>query len=123
MLHGLLSKVLSPPHLHTAVLLTTAGELVSFASDPVRPKDEIRIIVGFCGEVWQETREEGYGLVDSELGRLVVLPVDDSSGGSGKPYTDEHQPLMLLVLNATDAADWDELQDKVRYLCVVFFLS
>jgi len=67
MLHGLLSQVLSPPHLHTAVLLTTAGELVSFASDPVRPKDEIRIIVGFCGEVWQETREEGYGLVDSEV--------------------------------------------------------
>lgn len=67
MLHELLSQVLSPPHLHTAVLLTTAGELVSFASDPVRPKDEIRIIVGFCGEVWQETREEGYGLVDSEV--------------------------------------------------------
>jgi len=75
MLHGLLSQVLSPPHLHTAVLLTTAGELVSFASNPVRPKDEIRIIVGFCGEVWQETQEEGYGLVDSEVSTPLSCPL------------------------------------------------
>jgi len=27
---------------------------------------------------------------------------------------------MLLVLNGTDAADWDDLQNKVRYSSVVF---
>jgi len=67
MLHSILSQVLSPPYLHTAILFTPAGELVSFASEPVRPKDEIRIIVGLCGEVWQETKEQGYGMVDSEV--------------------------------------------------------
>jgi len=69
MLHSLLSQVLTPPLLHTAVLLTPAGELVSAASEPSRPKDEIRIIVGLSGEVWQETREQGYGMVDSEVRR------------------------------------------------------
>ena len=66
-LHSLLSQVLAPPHLHTAVLFTTSGELVSAASEPIRPKDEIRIIVGLSGEVWQETKEQGYGMVDSEV--------------------------------------------------------
>lgn len=72
-LHSLLVQVLSPPQLHTAVLLTLSGELVSFASEPVRPKDDIRIIAGLCGELWQETREQGYGMVDSE----VSIPLQD----------------------------------------------
>lgn len=67
MLHNLLSQVLAPPDLHTAVLLTTAGELVSFASQPSRAKDQVRIIAGLCTEVWQETREYGCGMVDSEV--------------------------------------------------------
>ena len=66
-LHSLLSQVLAPPHLHTAVLFTTSGELVSATSEPLRPKDEIRVIVGLSGEVWQETKEQGYGMVDSEV--------------------------------------------------------
>ena len=66
-LHSLLSQVLSPPHLHTAILFTTSGELVSATSEPLRPKDEIRIVVGLSGEVWQETKEQGYGMVDSEV--------------------------------------------------------
>ena len=70
-LHNLLSQVLAPPHLHTAVLFTTSGELVSATSEPIRPKDEIRIIVGLSGEVWQETKEQGYGMVDSEV-RFVL---------------------------------------------------
>ncbi|KAF8963927.1 isoprenoid synthase domain-containing protein [Flammula alnicola] len=116
MLHSLLSQVLSPPHLHTAVLLTTAGELMSFASEPTRPKDEVRIIAGLCTEVWQETREQGYGMVDSELGRIIVLPVDEFAAGPEQVFSDEHQPLMLLALNATDAIEWEELQSKVRFL-------
>ena len=67
MLHSLLSQVLAPPHIHTVILFTPAGELVSVASEPMRPKDEIRILVGITGEVWQETREQGYGMVESDV--------------------------------------------------------
>ena len=56
------------PGLHTAVLMTTEGQLVSVACDSCRPKDEIRIVVGLSGEVWQETKEQGVGMVDSEVG-------------------------------------------------------
>lgn len=66
-LHNLLSQVLDLPHLHTAVLLTPAGQLISVASDPQRSKDEIRIVVGLAGELWQETKEQGFGMVDSEV--------------------------------------------------------
>lgn len=66
-LHDLLSQVLSLPDLHTAILITCSGQLVSVACDPLRPKDEIRVVVGLSGEVWQETREQGYGMVDSEV--------------------------------------------------------
>ncbi|KAF8167461.1 hypothetical protein B0H34DRAFT_792184 [Crassisporium funariophilum] len=116
MLHSLLSQVLSPPHLHTAVLLTPSGELVSASSEPTRPKDEIRIIAGLSGEVWHETKEQGYGMVDSELGRIIVLPVDEATTGPDQTFSDDHQPLMLLVLNATDAVEWEELQTKGRVL-------
>ncbi|KDR85618.1 hypothetical protein GALMADRAFT_234587 [Galerina marginata CBS 339.88] len=115
-LHTLLSQVLSSPNLHTAVLLTPSGELVSSASEPARPKDEVRIIVGLCGEVWQETREQGCGMVDSELGRIIVLPVDEFEDGPEQVFSEEHQPLMLLALNATDAVEWDELQSKGKAL-------
>lgn len=66
-LHNLLSQVLSLPTLHTAILLTPTGDLVSVASDPSRPKDEVRIIAGLAGELWQETKDQGYGMVDSEV--------------------------------------------------------
>ena len=66
-LHNLLSQVLALPHLHTAILLTPAGQLVSVASDPQRPKDEIRVVVGLAGEIWQETKDQGFGMVDSEV--------------------------------------------------------
>lgn len=66
-LHQLLSQILSAPHLHTAVLLTPSGELVSFASSFERPKDEIRVLVGLSGEIWRETRHHGFGMVDSEV--------------------------------------------------------
>ena len=67
-LHKLLSQILSLPELHTAVLLTPEGQLVSHASDPARPKDEILVVVGLSGEVWRETQEHTLGMVDSEVG-------------------------------------------------------
>ncbi|TFK41932.1 hypothetical protein BDQ12DRAFT_719955 [Crucibulum laeve] len=113
-LNNRLSQVLSLPGLHTAVLLTPAGELVSAASEPARPKDEIRVIVGLSGEVWHETRDQGFGMVDSELGRILVLPVDDTQ--DPEPRADNKEPLMLLALNSTDAVEWDDLQVEGRML-------
>lgn len=66
-LRVLLSQIVSPSTVHTAVLFSPEGQLMSFASDPPRSKDEIRVIVGLCGEIWQETKEHGIGMVDSEV--------------------------------------------------------
>jgi len=66
-LYKLLFQLLDFPELHTAVLLTPEGQLISVASDPSRPKDKARIVAGVSGEVWQETREQGYGMVESEV--------------------------------------------------------
>ncbi|KAJ7492210.1 hypothetical protein FB451DRAFT_1021405 [Mycena latifolia] len=111
-----LSEVLAPPELHTAVLLTPSGELVAFSSYPSRAKDEIRVIAGVSGEVWQETQEEGFGAAESEIGRIVVLPVDEPPDKIPQPLPEDYQPLMLLVLNSTDAVEWEDLQAKGRAL-------
>ena len=66
-LYSLLSQVLSQPGLHTAVLLTPTGQLISVASEPSRPKDEIKVLVGLAGEVWQETKDSRVGMVESEV--------------------------------------------------------
>nr|GAT61377.1 predicted protein [Mycena chlorophos] len=113
-----LQQVLVAPDLHTAILLSPSGQLISFASYPSRRKDDIRVIAGLSGEVWQETHEWGSGMVNSELGRIVVLPVDDFENGIPQQLPDDYQPLMLLVLNSTDKVEWDELQAKGRALAV-----
>ena len=66
-LRSVLAQILEPPSVHTAALFTTTGQLVSFVSNPPRPKDKIRVLVGLGSEVWQETREQGFGTVDSEV--------------------------------------------------------
>jgi hypothetical protein len=73
-LNNILSRVLDFPDLHTAVLLTVSGELISYAADINRPKDEIRVVVGLAGEIWQETREQEYGMVESEVSWFCVSP-------------------------------------------------
>lgn len=65
-LRNLLSQVLSPS-LHTAVLFTPEGQLVSYAAGPHTSKDEVRVMVGLGGELWQESREEGVGQLESEV--------------------------------------------------------
>ncbi|KAF5384968.1 hypothetical protein D9615_001162 [Tricholomella constricta] len=117
-LHNLLSQVLSLPQLHTAVLLTPTGQLVSVASHPHRPKDEIRVVVGLAMEIWQETKEHDFSMVDSELGRILVVAVDEhpASQQQEKDQDAECEPLMLLALNSTTAVDWDVLQTKGKVL-------
>lgn len=62
----LLSQVLSPG-VRSAILFTPQGQLFSYASGPYTSKDEIRVIVGLSTEIWQETRGQGIGMVDSEV--------------------------------------------------------
>lgn len=75
----LLQRALAPPDLHTAVLFTSAGALVAFASSPIqdtgapRPKDDVRVLVGLAGEIWAESRTEGEGVADSEVRSFLSL--------------------------------------------------
>ena len=66
-LRALLSRALDLPVLHTAVLFTPEGELVCYVSDPSKNKDRARVVVGLSTEIWQETREQHIGMVDSEV--------------------------------------------------------
>ncbi|GLB35751.1 hypothetical protein LshimejAT787_0300390 [Lyophyllum shimeji] len=117
-LHNLLSQVLALPHLHTAVLLTPTGQLVSVATGPQRPKDEIRLIVGLAMEIWHETKEQDFSMVDSELGRILVVPVDENQAAAEARQAEvkDYQPLMLLALNSTAEVDWETLQTKGKIL-------
>ncbi|EAU92274.1 hypothetical protein CC1G_00493 [Coprinopsis cinerea okayama7 len=118
-LHNILSQILAFPELHTAVLLTVSGELVSYAAEPTRSKDDIRVIAGLASEIWHETKEQGHGMVDSEkFGRIVVVPVDDEEGQEQDAEEEdedgvvERQPLMLLALNGYESLDFDELHER-----------
>lgn len=79
-LNKLLSQVLAPPAVHTAVLLTTGGELVSYvANGPhARTKDEVRVLVGLSSEVWAEAKDDGEGMVDSEVRGVHYDPLSKS---------------------------------------------
>ena len=60
--------VLSPPHLHTAILFTPSGNLVAHATNTsARSKDQLRVLVGLASEVWLEVGDEGMGMVESEV--------------------------------------------------------
>ncbi|KAG6897950.1 hypothetical protein C0992_008340 [Termitomyces sp. T32_za158] len=50
----------------TAVLLTTSGQLVGYATAGERAKDEVWMVVGLAMEMWQETHEDS--MVESEVG-------------------------------------------------------
>ncbi|ETW86794.1 hypothetical protein HETIRDRAFT_305576 [Heterobasidion irregulare TC 32-1] len=105
--HKLLARALAPPELHTAVLLTPAGQLVSCAADPARCKDDVRAIVGLSGEKWQEAGDRGVGM-ESPFGRIMVL------AGVGAGEVASEKPLMLVALNATSAVEWDVLEAKAK---------
>ncbi|KAH8835658.1 hypothetical protein DL96DRAFT_1575102 [Flagelloscypha sp. PMI_526] len=108
-LHTLLSQVLAPPGLHSAVLTMPSGALISFSTVHPKHSSHVRVIAGVASEVWQETRDKDQGMVESELGRILVLPVYDSNNDTTNL---PRQPLMLVCLNATDAVSWDDLRTK-----------
>jgi len=111
----LLAQVLSPPDIHTAVLFTTTGELISFVSSaPESSKDDVRVLVGLASEVWSETREDGEGMVDSEIGRVVVLPIASAPENGGKQQ--QAEPLLLIAINSTENVEWGKLKLKAKGL-------
>jgi len=92
---------------------------VSYASDPSRPKDEIRVVVGISGEIWQEMKQQGIGMVDSELGRILVLPVlplNETSSSGKEAESGEGAPVMLVALNSSEIVEWEELRIKAKEL-------
>lgn len=72
-LHRLLSQVISSPGLHTAALFTPNGQLVSYACDSTRSKDDVRLVVGLSSEIWLEVADQGIGMVDSEVSTIPSL--------------------------------------------------
>lgn len=70
-LSSLLAQLLSPPNLHTAILLTPLGNLVAYATDPPMAEDRVRLAAGLGGQVWREIveleEEEEIGMVESEV--------------------------------------------------------
>lgn len=63
----LLAQVLSAPALHTAVLCSTSGALIAYSAKPSRPKDDVRVLIGLAIQVWNETKDDGEGMADSEV--------------------------------------------------------
>ncbi|KAL4252449.1 hypothetical protein ABKN59_002708 [Abortiporus biennis] len=112
-LRSLLAQLLSQSPVRIAALLSPEGKLVSYAADLATPKDEVRVIVGLSSEIWQETKDQGVGMVESELGRVVVLPVQDAP----KTRNNEKQePLLLLALTADSSVEWSEIERSAREL-------
>jgi hypothetical protein len=121
-LHDLLTQLLAPSTLHTATILTPAGQLVSYAAVPGRSKDSVRVLAAVGAQAWQTSPGEGQEtaerLVENELGRVLVraVGVEDTrgrtDGASRSPRADE--PVLLLVLNGTDETEWVEMQEKAQ---------
>ncbi|KIY65963.1 hypothetical protein CYLTODRAFT_399503 [Cylindrobasidium torrendii FP15055 ss-10] len=111
--HETLGKILEPPTLHTAVIFTPAGQLVSWQSNPLCAKDDVHLVIGLSGDAWQGAREKGYGMVHhNHLGKILVVPVEDVERKPGE----DKPPLMLLALNATDEMEWADMQVKGKAL-------
>lgn len=78
-LHDLLLQILSLPELHTAILLSPEGQLISVASNPAHSKDDARVVAGLSAQAWNESQEPGHGqsdgevLMDSEVCLLLLL--------------------------------------------------
>ncbi|KAI0690760.1 hypothetical protein BC835DRAFT_1363193 [Cytidiella melzeri] len=109
----LLAQTLSTGGVQTATLFTPEGQLISFASEPPRSKDEVRVLVGLSSEIWQEARDQGMGMADSELGRILVVPAEQSRKTS-VGHDEDDEPLLLLAVNAPGSVSWDLLEAKAQ---------
>jgi len=147
---SLLSQLLSPPAVHTSMLLTPQGVLVAFAAvpGPISSEDRVKAVVGLGGQIWRERvdnvdgdgdEEEGEGerdeewpcMAECELGRLLVLPIFPSASPSSPsssetprpilPHSHSNRPALVLVLNATADVPWGLL--RLKSIALAEFLS
>ncbi|KDQ15551.1 hypothetical protein BOTBODRAFT_54461 [Botryobasidium botryosum FD-172 SS1] len=118
---ALLSQLLSPPAVHTSMLLTPQGVLVAFAAmpGPVSSEDRVKAVVGLGGQIWRERvggvgvgddddgdggEDEGEGggerdeewpcMAECELGRLLVLPIFPSASPSSPSSSETPRPAL-----------------------------
>lgn len=52
------------------------------------------------------------------MGRVVVVPVGEAIDSDISPQrikANDHQPVLLVALNATDNVDWGELHTRVGH--------
>ncbi|KAF8831914.1 hypothetical protein HHX47_DHR1000896 [Lentinula edodes] len=125
-LHTYLNQVLDLPDLHTAILLTPTGQLISYASDPSRSKEDVRSVVGLSGDSFLEVEEQGFATFEIKgkphLGSIYVLAVNEAQDET----QDGWQPLMLLALNFSNGYDQEAVRLKSpaihRLICLLFSL-
>ncbi|KAF9075027.1 hypothetical protein BDP27DRAFT_1443959 [Rhodocollybia butyracea] len=117
-LHTYLSQVLDLPDLHTAILLTPAGQLVCYASDSTRSKEDVRVAVGITGGSFVEVEEHGYAILEAEgkphLGRIYVQAINELPDGKNNVAAEGWQPLMIVALAFTHGYDEASVQAKAR---------
>ncbi|KAG9010312.1 hypothetical protein FRB94_010662 [Tulasnella sp. JGI-2019a] len=140
-LSSLLAQLVTPS-LHTAILSTPQGHLVAFACDDIPvSEDRLRILVGLTSELWRdddtgsveeeeeisadrqhdpsseevENSDDQVGMLECELGRLLVLPIYALSPENKTPSeTSEPQPVLLLSLNGVIDEPWGLMHTKAR---------
>lgn len=71
-LHTYLNQVLDLPDLHTAILLTPTGQLISYASDPSRSKEDVRSVVGLSGDSFLEVEEQGFATFEIKVRHIYL---------------------------------------------------
>lgn len=97
-LKATLETVLSPADVRICVLLTSKSRLLSYASYPQSTEDLVKVLVSLAAEAWREARkdsafheagglskEDQIVMVESELGRVVVMPIYASSSSNVSP--------------------------------------
>ncbi|KAF8508028.1 hypothetical protein BU17DRAFT_100057 [Hysterangium stoloniferum] len=111
-LSKVLSSVIAPPRLHTAVLCTPSGDLISHAGvKDATYRDRLRVLVAVATELWREINDEDIGMAEGELGKIIILPIHNQHSRSRHSRPD---PPFLLALNAKDDVEWYEMQIKAR---------
>ncbi|KAF8336378.1 uncharacterized protein EI90DRAFT_3014153 [Cantharellus anzutake] len=92
-----LGGVVSPADVKTCVLLTSKSRLLSYTSHTRHPEDLVKVLTSLAAEAWRETqkdnalrgeglsKEDQIAMIESELGRVVVMPIYPSSAPSISP--------------------------------------
>jgi len=97
-LKATLERVVSPADVRTCVLLTSKSRLLSYASHPQYAEDLVKVLVSLAAGAWREAqrdktfheegglaKEDQIVMMESELGRVVVMPIYAPSSSDVSP--------------------------------------